>query len=340
VRGFDEAVELIEKYSEVVLLADGAGARVAVCPALQGRVMASAPPGDAPRTNAWINEEALARGDADLTFNNYGGEERFWLGPEAGQFGLWFRGGEPFDMEHWATPPALNRGGFKVMSQTTSGITMARHLDVKNYAGTEFSLDVERAIAVIEAEELGDSLRCTLPGGVEYVGFASDNRLTNAGAEKMTPRRGLVSIWTLGQFIPSPRTVVIVPFVPDDAGGTGPVVNDGYFGPVPAERLKQGDGYLLFRADGEYRSKLGIRPGRASDRLGSIDFENNLLTVVHFDLPGTGRYVNAMWELQDDPFAGDVVNSYNDGPAEPGKASLGGFYELETSSPAGGLAPG
>ncbi|MDK1032472.1 MAG: hypothetical protein QGD94_10730, partial [Planctomycetia bacterium] len=133
---------------------------------------------------------------------------------------------------------------------------------------------------------------------------------------------------------------VIVPFVPDDAGGTGPVVNDGYFGPVPAERLKQGDTCLLFRADGEYRSKLGIRPGRACDRLGSIDFENNLLTVVCFDLPGTGRYVNAMWELQDDPFAGDVVNSYNDGPAEPGKASLGGFYELETSSPAGELAPG
>ena len=38
--------------------------------------------------------------------------------------------------------------------------------------------------------------------------------------------------------------------------------------------------------------------------------------------------------------AGDVVNSYNDGPPAPGKAQLGRFYELETSSPALALAPG
>jgi hypothetical protein len=47
-----------------------------------------------------------------------------------------------------------------------------------------------------------------------------------------------------------------------------------------------------------------------------------------------------MWELQDRPFAGDVVNSYNDGPPAPGARPLGPFYELETSSPAALLAPG
>jgi hypothetical protein len=35
-----------------------------------------------------------------------------------------------------------------------------------------------------------------------------------------------------------------------------------------------------------------------------------------------------------------VVNSYNDGPPEPGKKPLGPFYELETSSPAAALQPG
>lgn len=51
-------------------------------------------------------------------------------------------------------------------------------------------------------------------------------------------------------------------------------------------------------------------------------------------------YVNSMWEMQQHPYAGDVVNSYNDGPPEPGKKPLGPFYELETSSPAAALAPG
>jgi hypothetical protein len=47
-----------------------------------------------------------------------------------------------------------------------------------------------------------------------------------------------------------------------------------------------------------------------------------------------------MWEIQEDPFAGDVVNSYNDGPPAPGAKPMGPFYELETSSPAAALAPG
>ena len=50
--------------------------------------------------------------------------------------------------------------------------------------------------------------------------------------------------------------------------------------------------------------------------------------------------VNSMWELQDEPYRGDVVNSYNDGPPEPGAKPMGPFYELETSSPAAVLRPG
>ena len=46
-----------------------------------------------------------------------------------------------------------------------------------------------------------------------------------------------------------------------------------------------------------------------------------------------------MWEVQREPFKGDVVNSYNDGPPAPGVPPLGPFYELETSSPALSLAP-
>ena len=30
-----------------------------------------------------------------------------------------------------------------------------------------------------------------------------------------------------------------------------------------------------------------------------------------------------MWEIQKDPFAGDVVNSYNDGPPAPGREAAG-----------------
>jgi Family of unknown function (DUF6786) len=62
---------------------------------------------------------------------------------------------------------------------------------------------------------------------------------------------------------------------------------------------------------------------------------------VSYTQPRAARdYVNSMWEIQERPYRGDVVNSYNDGPPAPGAKPLGPFYELETSSPAAALEPG
>jgi hypothetical protein len=75
--------------------------------------------------------------------------------------------------------------------------------------------------------------------------------------------------------------------------------------------------------------------------MGSYDGLNKVLTIIQYNYPkdNTTSYVNSMWEIQEKPFAGDVVNSYNDGPPEPGKKPLGPFYELESSSPARALKP-
>ncbi len=55
--------------------------------------------------------------------------------------------------------------------------------------------------------------------------------------------------------------------------------------------------------------------------------------------PDALDYVNSMFEIQENPFSGDVVNAYNDGPYGPDNNLLGPFYELETSSPAAALQP-
>ena len=55
---------------------------------------------------------------------------------------------------------------------------------------------------------------------------------------------------------------------------------------------------------------------------------------------GATEYVNSMWKIQENPFGGDAVNSYNDGPPGGDKPQLGRFYELETSSPALALKSG
>jgi hypothetical protein len=144
-------------------------------------------------------------------------------------------------------------------------------------------------------------------------------------------------------FAPSPDAHVIVPFETVAALKGTPIVNDAYFGKVPSERLvvHEDKGFMVFTADGKERGKIGVGPARAKPMLGSYSARAKLLTVVQYDKPkANAPYVNSMWEKQKAPYAGDVVNSYNDGSPGPGKPPLGGFYEIESSSPAAELAPG
>ena len=58
------------------------------------------------------------------------------------------------------------------------------------------------------------------------------------------------------------------------------------------------------------------------------------------DDPTKSLYMNNMWQVpQAEPYVGDVVNSYNDGPNDLGK-QLGAFYEIESLSPAEALKTG
>jgi hypothetical protein len=122
------------------------------------------------------------------------------------------------------------------------------------------------------------------------------------------------------------------------------VVNSDYFGPIPPQRLQITPAAVLFRADGNYRSKIGIPQRRVRNVLGSIDFRAGVLTLVQFSLPADpprALYMNNAWGgPHARPYMGDVVNSYNDGPSQLGGKGLGPFYELESLSPAEELASG
>ncbi|HZL42764.1 MAG TPA: DUF6786 family protein, partial [Verrucomicrobiae bacterium] len=98
---------------------------------------------------------------------------------------------------------------------------------------------------------------------------------------------------------------------------------------------------IFFSGDGKFRSKIGVNPRRSKAVLGSYDAENKVLTIVQFSQPeGVVDYVNSLWKIQDNPYGGDALNSYNDGPPSPGAKPLGPFCEMETSSPAAALALG
>jgi Family of unknown function (DUF6786) len=338
-----EDTDFLEKHGKLYVLTTSSGGKVAASAQYQGRVMTSAVDLGG-RSLGWINRAFIESGRSGTAFDNYGGEDRFWLGPEGGQYALFFAPGKPFVFANWRTPAALQEGTWEVKESSADRVIFTRTMALSNYAGRKFTVEVERKVRVMPdaavAARLGVDLDAAREALTKWVAFETVNRITNRGTEPWTAEKGLLSIWILAMYAPSKDAHVVIPF---DRNASGPVVNDAYFGKVPASRLetRPDEGYLVFKCDGELRSKIGVGPARARDVLGSYSASDRLLTIVNFDKrAGRSDYVNSMWEKQAEPYGGDVVNSYNDGPVGPGQPSLGGFYELETSSPAAALEPG
>jgi len=334
---FAEDLSFLSRYAPVHVLEGHNGSRVALSAKYQGRVMTSAIDAEE-QSLGWIHRELIASGKTGTAFDNYGGEDRFWLGPEGGQYGFYFPPGKAFAFDHWQVPHALQEGEWAMSEATPDGATFKTTMTLTNWSGHAFTIGVERTVRLFDT---ADDRR---NGGARAMMYETVNKITNKGKTAWKRETGLPSIWILAMFAPSPDARVIVPFETKGVPPGTPIVNDAYFGKVPADRLvvREDKGVLVFTCDGKQRGKIGLGPARGKGVAGSYSASSRLLTVVKYTKPksATAPYVNSMWEQQKAPYAGDVINSYNDGSPGPGKPPLGGFYEIETSSPAAELAPG
>ncbi len=341
-RTFGDDVEFLRTHVETIVLQDSEGGpAVAVVPAYQGRVMTSTAGGSRGISYGWMNYEQIASGETVPQINVYGGEERFWLGPEGGQYSIFFKPGSTFDFAEWQTPAVIDTDRFAVAQVSETSVAFRHEAEVTNYSDTTFSFRVERDVELLAVEAIRAEL--DLAGGdFRAAAYRTTNRLTNIGSQDWTKESGLLSIWMLGMYKHGPNTTIVIPFNAGEESTHGEIVNDDYFGQVPAERLRVADGVIYFSGDGQFRSKIGLSPARSTPVCGSYDAARQVLTVVKYNQPDASvrDYVNSKWALQDEPYAGDVINAYNDGPAAPGAKPLGPFYELETSSPALALAAG
>lgn len=330
--GYD--LDFLSSHREVVVLQSESGlCQLAVIPDYQGRVMTSTAGGLNGKSYGWINYDLIASGKFEEHINVFGGEDRFWLGPEGGQYSIFFEKGTAFTLENWYTPKPIDTEPFELVESSERSAMFYKEMELTNYAGFRFNIGVEREVSIFDRSEIESNLDLTLGQAVQFVGYQSENILKNTGQKVWSKKSGLLSIWMLGMFNPSDRTTVIIPY------RDSLMLNTSYFGAIGPDRLKTTEDAVFFKGDGKFRSKIGIPPANALPVLGSYDPENNLLTIVEYTYEGESTYVNSMWEYQDHPYAGDVVNSYNDGPLANG-SQLGPFYELESSSGARELAPG
>ena len=327
----EKGIEVVELKSE-----DGLS-KLMVIPAWQGRVMTSTTGGDKGASYGWINYRFIDEGVPSTFFNPFGGEERFWIGPEGGPNSWYFKKGDQQVYENWVVPAGIDTEAYAIESQSDKQVVFTHRMDIKNASDYFFNIGVRRTVEMLGRNELQVLLSTELPSNLNVLGYRTVNTLVNEGEAAWDKTTGMPSVWLLGSFNPTPTTTVFIPY---NKEYEGKVVNDEYFGKVPSDRLIAKDGMIYFKIDGEYRSKIGLPKGSAMDICGSYDSDKKVLNILKFNLPeGDVDYVNGQWGDQEDPFCGDVINSYNDGPTETGYVQ-GPFYEIETSSPGAALAPG
>ena len=329
--GYDLA--FLQKYDSVIVLKKG-DAQVIVSPKYQAKVVTSTADGLEGKSFGWINYK-LFDGPLDEHINAYGGENRLWLGPEGGKFSLFFPKGAKMEFANWKTPAAFDSEPWTTMEQNETSVKLQKDMQLVNYAGTVLNLLVKRKITILEKAETGNLLQVNLNSKIKWVGYRTENTITNTGNNEWNSTTGMPCIWMLDMFTPSDSTVVIIPY----KNGNLPAANTDYFGTIPNERIRYKNNVLFFKVDGKQRGKLGIYPKRAKPVAGSYDWHHQILTITIFDINPIGKYLNQEWRTDKDPFNGDAMNAYNDGPLADGK-QLGPFYELESVSTAAFLQPG
>lgn len=323
----------------VELESQNGDSKIIVVPQWQGRIMTSTSDGSKGTSYGWLNYKFIEEGVKSDQFNVYGGEERFWIGPEGGSNSPYFNKGEEQSFENWVVPPFIDTEEYRVIEQSSNSISMERISQVSNALGNTLGVKINRSVKLLGSSEITSALDISNVDGLKAVAYETENTLTNVGEQEWNEDNGLLSIWLLCMFSPSPTTTVFIPYEEEVEDANIPVVNDEYFGKVPSERLIAKDGNVFFKIDGKFRSKIGIPKERAKNMAASYDSKSKLLTVLWCSSPDTDNpYLNGNWGDQDDPFNGDVINSYNDGPVDDGSI-MGPFYEIETSSPGAYLSP-
>lgn len=323
----------------IVLKGSDEKAEVIVSPGYQAKVFTSTANGLEGTSLGFVNHDVLNSNVIDEHMNGYGGENRFWLGPEGGQYSIYFDPGKEQVFDNWHTPKAIDTEPWDVKEVSSTEVTLTKDMELLNYQGNLLRISAHRKIQLFTTGQVEQELNVRLPDGINVVAYSTDNKITNLNQFKWDEKTGTVCIWMLDMFNPSGSAVTVVPYNEGDEKELGVIATTGYFGEIPSDRIQYESGILYLKTDGQYRSKLGMSAKRTKAIAGNYDPLSKRLTIITFDADPPAIYLNQEWNPEKNPLSGDALNAYNDGPLEDGSI-MGPFLELESCSPAAFLQPG
>ena len=336
--GYDLAFLSQKDNGLIVLKSNDEKAQIIVSPKYQAKVFTSTATGLSGSSFGFVNYDVLDADVIDEHMNGYGGENRFWIGPEGGKYSVFFEKDLAQVFDNWHTPKPIDIETWDVVSADTKNVTLKKTMQVTNYIGSQLRLNVDRKISLIESVAAGHLLGITTNPEVNMVAYQTDNTITNLNDFEWTPETGTICIWILDMFNPAPNAVTVIPFNEGDEAQMGKIVTSDYFGEIPADRLRVTQNTIYLKTDGNFRSKVGLNGKRTKAIAANFDPDLKRLTITTFELEEDAIYLNQEWDTSKDPLVGDALNAYNDGPLADGSI-MGPFLELESVSPAAFLKP-
>ncbi|WP_299552793.1 DUF6786 family protein [Seonamhaeicola sp.] len=321
-KNYNYYLNLLESEHEVIELTSNEGdARILISPFHQGRILTSTYDNVEGVSNGWINEKAL-----EDPAKSIGGEERLWIGPLGSQFSFYFQQIKPIHDDNWNVPATMDAAPYDLIHQDAKHVTLSKKMQLTNFVGTTFNLEVNRKIAILSKETIEDHLNIELKHVTNHVAFETKHKLTNLDTVAWTKATGLPGLWSAGMY-PGDDSIVIIPL--KNNGKKSDVLT--YLATMDSKRLTVKNNTVLFKADGQYRSKIGVPPEFAPNIYGCYSKAKNKLTIVAYKKEHDTLYSNSYVSIQEEPFKGEAIPIYNNSTD---------FFELESNAPLKEMDPG
>ena len=98
-----------------------------------------------------------------------------------------------FDLNHWQTPAVLDTEPFQLDSLSKTHARLSKIMNLVNYSGYNFRAKVDRKVSIFNSSDIEKNLDISI-GDQLYVGYQSENILTNLGQTSWKKNNGLLSI--------------------------------------------------------------------------------------------------------------------------------------------------
>lgn len=344
IRPFGRDLDMFAKCDVKILLLRDGNAAVAVSPENQGTVLTATLSGENGPSLGWFDRELVAMRQKQASKSPLGGLDRLFVGPEGGEFSIYFPDGASFSESSYVVPAELCSEKWETVSASKTRARFARDAEFVNALGTRMKARLDREVTLLTRANVAEILGVEIPDALEVVAYQSLNRITNFGKTDWSEKSGLLNL-DVATSMPANRKVnVFVPYRQGSAAEFGDIFRDNCqqaSGIIDSGRLLVTKDFIRMKADGRSIAGVGVSPKRSEGIALSYDAANNILTVITYIRPATQRaYLQNSWRTAGGQFEGDALSVYSNGPIARTSLAAPAYYKIATFSPALNLKSG